>query len=860
MKYHGILYLLVFSAAVSCTEAVMEEPRTNDAPDQEVLESGYTQEIEIKLSEDMAADVEKAVSEGSLKTRSQDFNTLIGQLGITSIDRVFTEDERFLERQHRAGLHLWYRVKIDPSAAPVTRAAAALEKIPGISEAYPCPRIKPMEFNDPRFSSQWALYQPSGIDINVQPVWENYTCGSDRVTVSVTDGGVTAQEDLNVIPGGYGGSYNFVSGSYTITPDDHGIHVAGVIGAISNNGIGISGIAGGNAAEGTTGVRILSAQIFAGEDGANNSRIAEAIRYGADNGAIISQNSWGNVFDMDEDGVISGEELEIASNATIDGAMKAAIDYFIEYAGCDNDGNQLPDSPMKGGVVIFAAGNDNIPYGVPASYEKVIAVGAISSNGRKSSFSNYGDWVDICAPGSNIMSTISGGYAYMDGTSMACPQVSGVAALIASYFGGPGFTNEMLKERLLGGADSSINTYGNIGPLVDALGAFTYGGTIPPERVESYEAVGAGGRIDFEWTVTRDEDDAKAYGYLLLASEDRGLLENIDLKDIPEDVHQVNVTVGDRQPGDEMTGSISGLEFSTEYNVCIFGYDYMNNFSEQSEIRSVVTKANGAPVITPAESGQIDVRPFETVRRTYSIYDPDNHEISISFSSGSSAASFNRTGEGAYELVIVGNQAEAGTYEALIEVTDAFGAETSETVDYRILENRAPEVIGQAEGIMLPGRGAEATLDLNTLIHDPDEERLTWTVSNSNQAAVHTNTSGNTLYMTALGFGNADITVTGSDARGESAKVSFTVLVKDPESPLDIFPNPVTDYLNVRTMNEMDTRITIITSTGSEVYDRTSSVGAFTPAVIDMSGYAPGRYTVKVSFGGEEYVRTVVKL
>lgn len=72
--------------------------------------------------------------------------------------------------------------------------------------------------------------------------------------------------------------------------------------------------------------------------------------------------------DSNNDGIISPDELEAAKNMSISSAEKAAVDYFIQYAGCDNLGKQRADSPMKGGVVIFAAGNDAIKYGAPANY------------------------------------------------------------------------------------------------------------------------------------------------------------------------------------------------------------------------------------------------------------------------------------------------------------------------------------------------------------------------------------------------------------------------------------------------------------------------------------------------------------
>ena len=154
------------------------------------------------------------------------------------------------------------------------------------------------------------------------------------------------------------------------------------------------------------------------------------------------------------------------------------MDYFIKYAGCDNLGEQLASSPMKGGIVIFAAGNNGLENGAPANYDKVIAVGAITSDGARASYSNYGDFVDLCAPGSVIYSSIGGSrYSNMNGTSMACPHVSGVAALLVSQFGGKGFTAGMLKEKLLQGADYEAVAGKQIGSLVDAYGAFMYGST-----------------------------------------------------------------------------------------------------------------------------------------------------------------------------------------------------------------------------------------------------------------------------------------------------------------------------------------------------------------------------------------------
>ena len=854
--------LLAVAAAVSCTKEVIETPSRPEGPSAGPA-SMYTTEIEVKFTEEMAAEVEDDFAAGKLYTKSMPFNELVDELGITSVRRVFSDDERFIERQHRAGLHLWYRITVDSTRVPMTKAADYFAALPGIQEASPVRKIRLMDFNDPYSSLQWGLYQPSGVDINVRQVWEDYTTGSNNVIVAVVDEGVaTGHEDLpTVIEAGPGGSMNFTNFSYTIGPGDHGYHVAGVIAAASNNGRGVSGIAGGDAEQGISGVKILSCQIFEGESSAMNA--PDAIRWGADNGAVISQNSWGAYYDWDKNGVVSGAELDAARNDRISGAEQAAVDYFIDYAGCDNQGNQLPDSPMKGGVVIFAAGNENIPYGSPASYERIIAVGAIQRSGSRASYSNYGDWVDICAPGSDIYSTVVSGYASMSGTSMACPQVSGVAALLVSHFGGPGFTNEMLTDRLLGGANSEIinNSSRNIGPLLDAYGSFTYGGVDAPERVEDYETVGLGGRIEFTWAVTPDSDEGKAYGYVLLGSEERTDLVDIDLKNIPSDVYQTVVTVGDRNVGDELSGALSGLEFETDYYVCIYGYDYQQNYSGPSDIRQVRTTGNNAPEIAAAGSSPVELKSHETFTRSYIVRDPDAHRIELEFTPGSAAASFPQgTGENEYVFTVVGNLAPAGEYTATVKVTDAFGASTSEDISYRILENHAPVSAGTAEPVMLTAMGEVAEIDMSELILDPDGEQLKWSIANSAPTSVHANMSGSTLYLTALSYGNAAISVTGTDCRDEQCTVTVQVLVKNPDSPLEVYPNPVSDYLSVRTMEEMDTRVMITTSTGATVYDETAPVSVFNPAVIDMRNCAPGQYRVYVSFGGNEYTRTVVKL
>ena len=473
-------------------------------------EPGYVSgRVTLQFDDDMLALVEEDLAAGSVHTKSSALNGLLEDLGIVRIERLFPDAGEYEARTRAAGLHRFYQVEFADSL-PVTKAAISFREVPGILSASPQRKVYPRgSFNDPYFSRQWNLVntRTQGVDINVQSVWDNYTTGSSDVLVCVVDECIDPdqpdlQGNLWKDRNGHTG-FNFARNNFdlSIRPENgdgdigHGTHVAGIIAAVNNNNTGVAGIAGGDAAAGISGVRLMNAAIFSGQRYASDAVTAQAIKWGADNGAVISQNSWGysadGCIDDNPDGQISAEELRVFKSYVISDAMREAIDYFIEFAGCDAQGNRLPNSPMKGGLVIFAAGNENIDYDPICDYEPVIAVGAFSNSGDKASYSNYGTWVDIAAPGGeagysydSIWSTLpssilSAGYGGTDwaGTSMACPHVSGVAALLISYFGGADtdFTAEECKEYLFGGLGGIIGDNHPIGRKLNAAAAFRYG-------------------------------------------------------------------------------------------------------------------------------------------------------------------------------------------------------------------------------------------------------------------------------------------------------------------------------------------------------------------------------------------------
>lgn len=408
-------------------------------------------------------------------------------LGIYSMERMFPDAGEFEARHRAAGLHRWYKISYDRDV-PRTKAGDELSALPGVDAVVFVPRKERRSiFNDPRLNEQWHYINDgslgssfrAGIDINVQPVWENYTGGTRDVIVAVIDEGVQADHpDLaGVVLSAEEGSRNFMKG-YSPTDlceGDHGTHVAGIIAAINNNGIGVSGVAGG--LSGFGGVRVMACNIFSDNE---EGDAAAALVWAADHGAVIANNSWGYVATSEMMAAQSAEEFK-----NNESPLRSAIDYFIQNAGVDADGNQT--GPMKGGLVLFASGNEGFKHDSPAEYEPVVAVGAFGPDGKMPRYSNYGEWVDILAPGGSdsylhydewILSTYAKGmYNFDSGTSMACPHVAGVAALLVSYFGGPGFTADDLKEALLYGAVPNVidlqgRTVG--GGKLDAAGSFSY--------------------------------------------------------------------------------------------------------------------------------------------------------------------------------------------------------------------------------------------------------------------------------------------------------------------------------------------------------------------------------------------------
>ncbi|MCK6561954.1 S8 family serine peptidase [bacterium] len=424
--------------------------------------------ILVKLTPAAASQISIRIENGIALTGLPSVDALNQQYRARDMARVLRHGGKFEARHVESGLTRYYKLRFE-AGAEVEALVQAYAGDGNLEAAQPNHRYelfdgrkqgRQINFtpNDPSYPSQWH-YNNTGqtggtpdADIDAPEAWDIET-GDAGVIVSDLDTGQDLDHpdlaaNIWVNTGEIAGNGLDDDGNGYIddtkgwdfsnndnNPDDydgHGTHTAGTVAAVTNNGLGVAGVAFDS--------KIMPCKIF---PNAFDDVIANAFTYAADNGSFISTNSWGG-----------GGQSNL---------IEDAIDYFLATTN---------------GVVVFAAGNDNSSnpaIGYPGSYPPVIAVAATNHNDVKASFSNYGTWVDISAPGVSVLSTLIGGYGSLSGTSMACPHVAGVAALVAAA--NPGMSGADIRTQIEGTADN-----------IDALNP-GFAGLLGSGRVNAYQAL-----------------------------------------------------------------------------------------------------------------------------------------------------------------------------------------------------------------------------------------------------------------------------------------------------------------------------------------------------------------------------------
>ena len=369
-----------------------------------------------------------------------------------------------------------------PPGEHAPEAARALERLPGVAYAEPnYYRTLDRAPDDPFFDRLWGLENggqsilgfagTAGADIDALRAWET-TTGSADVTVAVVDDGVDythpdLEANIWLNPGESGEGretngvdddgngrvddwrgWDFVGNDNNPWPwgpdSDHGTHVAGTIGAVGDNEVGIAGV--------NWSVGLMPARVFDADGYTTISRLVNAYAYAAANGAAVLNGSFGG------GGFSRTERNAIAA---------APETLFVVAAGNSGDDNDVESS-----------------YPCTYALDNIVCVAATDNRDRLAWFSNYGEeTVDLGAPGRNVYSTVRGeGYEYFSGTSMATPHVAGVAALLRAA--DPDASVAQLRDRLFAGVDPLPSLAGRVatGGRLNAFWSLAFGDSGTADR------------------------------------------------------------------------------------------------------------------------------------------------------------------------------------------------------------------------------------------------------------------------------------------------------------------------------------------------------------------------------------------
>lgn len=594
---------------------------------------GYVEGVlHVQLQPELAEHVQSAVlpsgvsrSGGAVvRTGIAPLDLVSQKVKATSMTRVFPYAGKFEERHKKFGLDRWYEIRFSGDANMTLQARNLYKAVPGVQKVSRVPVMKPvggerfkalsqtdqlrapkakttMPFNDPLLPSQWHYNNDgsipgtvAGADINAFQAWGTKVTGSKDVLVAIVDGGFQVdhpdlkdnvwvnQAELNGKAGVdddnngkvddvYG--FNFVINSADINAHEHGTHVAGTVGATNNNGVGVAGVAGGS--DGKGGVKMMVCQVFDNRSNLN-ANFAGALVYAADMGANIAQCSWGSNIADEEDGAIS-----------------EGIRYFNANGGGEK---------MKGGLCIFAAGNtsDEGNY-YPGCMDDVVAVGSITATKEPAYYSTRGNWVDVSAPGGlldngqqyGVLSTLPNStYGYNEGTSMACPHVSGIAALILSKYGNKNFSSETLRTLLT----TSVNDLYGYGNNAEYAGKFGSGYIDAYKALQGKEGAASNPVADFtitpshdnaliEWIIPDNEEKSVDHHVIYYSTE--AFTAESDLSKIPS----VSVDTKFQMSGDTVSYELEGLKPTTKYYIAIVAYNRWGTASALSPVKEATTNA-----------------------------------------------------------------------------------------------------------------------------------------------------------------------------------------------------------------------------------------------------------------------------
>jgi len=937
-----ISFIAIGLFVASCADkdlAINNEPsaQTTDITEQK---ASCENALSVKLKPEIAASISNDDNNLAFPTGNDALDRYLSAVKATKMRRVFPYAGKHEQQQREHGLNLWYTVTVDTTQTIATRAIKDVDsrEVASIVEPVRKPRLEPYEvrevnlnslktrawtepFDDPYAAYQWNMKNNArfgnyvnsagdsviscvkGADINAVEAWK-INSGSGNVVISVVDGGVDlTHEDLidNIwvnegeIPGngidddnnGYiddVNGFNFVTETGTIVPHSHGTHVAGVIAARNNNGKGICGIAGGDGSEGS-GAKIMSCQIFQDNPDydpydinspqtltpKDYNTMAAAIVYGANNGALISQNSWG----------FSDYEPEPQ-------LIREAIEYFIATAG------SYKGSPMKGGLVVFAAGNDaknTVQY--PAADEDVIAVTAMAPDFLPAWYTNHGYKANICAPGGTeprgekypyvsgkmalgLLSTLPqkdgiSRYGYMQGTSMATPHIAGIAALVISQYGNSTFTADELRQRVLTGVKPiDINDYCSdeyrdrmgVG-FADATVALTdFSMDVMPANPRFVTSETSVSYKEITVAFTSDaQEEGSLFNYILYVSESPITESNCN----NDDVTRINVPANTDIHDVIKRRTMENLTPGTRY---YFAIRVVARNGKQSKLVTydggIQTIPNKAPEVTSESdlTSTFIVAGNDEISLHLNVNDPENHTWTYEISHPNSTSI--TTTNDAIDLTIYAGKLAIGDTKITITITDQYGAQTVITLIIRKVQDNAPALTDASRYIDVQ-KGTTESVVLSDLFTDEEPETITFEVKSLANSNISASLSEGNLSVNGLLLGESGITISATDCHKQTATVTIPVFVYMNKGIYSLFPTTPTDVLYVKLAPQISGSVDlkIINAAGKTVLKKsvdTATLDAKKRTIaITISSLYPGKYELQMKANGKTYNETFVK-
>ena len=890
--------------------------------------------INVKFTKEIISQIDNNRNQLTLPTGNAQLDNYLSSIGAEKVTRTFPYAGKYEATQKEEGLNLWYTITLNRTKNAVTRALnnnknsnitqvvepvyiPILENYTTVEVSKNTTRtISDSPFDDPYWSLQWDLHNKGNIgnytdtegkkiissikdaDINVINAWQQ-TKGNPNVIVAVVDGGVDIEhEDLkdniwvndgeipnNGIDDDNNGyiddvnGYNFVDYNGTIIPQDHGTHVAGTIAAKNNNNKGICGIAGGDETP-KSGARIMVCQIFKPNPkyNPNNPKsikdiptrsanaTAAAIVYGANNGALISQNSWGYDSDVEEEPQV----------------IHDAIDYFIKHAG------SKPNSLMKGGIVFFAAGNSSSEKKeYPGANEDVIAVASATPNYSVAWYSNYGNWVDIIAPGgsspynnyfpfqkekptSEILSTLPSKdnvskYGYLQGTSMACPHMSGIAALAISKFGSSTFTAEELKQRILSGVkpidlrnynESKYTNKLGIGYADAALTLEEYEMNtlasipqfVPSETQSGCTSIQLGITSS---SVTKDNTFRYRIYYSTqpLVSVDNNT-DNISYRDIPvyynTGNNKLKVIIDELRPGTKYYFAVKTFARNGKAsNLVIYN-------------GSIQTLVNTAPEIIADKnvSQPFEVAGKDTLHFTFKIIDKENHAFTYEISKKPFIDIESKKEEAS--VIVWAEKMSEGNNSFIITAKDELGALRSLEIFFVKEKDNAPSLSTFIRNIYLE-KGEEKTIPLTSFIIDEDPKSVKLDIKNQLYNSVKASIKDHILTIKGEQLGESTLSLLLTDKHNQTSSIDITPYVYMNKGILSLFPTIAHKNVYIKLSNKIqdNVKIEIRNSANKMVFEQNYNASALNSSKnilhINTTSFMPGRYQVVLKAKNQQY-------